>query len=243
MPTQVKRLFILFGLAVAILIITRHFLVPVSFGRYGHYRANAVDEIARLEPHYAGHVACAECHEDIVATRSTSKHAVVACEACHGPGLAHTQNPTEQKMSLPSGRERCGYCHNYDASRPTGFPQIDPARHGKNEPCMTCHNPHHPEPTGKVEACEACHAEIVRTLSMGRHKTLDCTTCHGSGTTHISDPGRMRPDVPRTRNFCGGCHSDSASSPESVPRIDLSAHGEDYLCWQCHFPHLPEARR
>ena len=47
-PQQVIPLAILFGLAIVGLILIRHFLVPDTFGEYGHYRAKAVDEIAAL---------------------------------------------------------------------------------------------------------------------------------------------------------------------------------------------------
>jgi ribosomal protein S27AE len=27
---------------------------------------------------------------------------------------------------------------------------------------------------------------------------------------------------------------------KDVPKVDFASHGEKYLCWQCHYPHLPE---
>jgi hypothetical protein len=243
MPSQVKRLLLLFAVAAVALILLRHFLIPKSFGRYGHYRADAVGAIAASELRYSGHLVCAECHDDIAGTKKASKHAPVSCETCHGPGYSHSQDPTENKISVPSGRERCGYCHNYDASRPTGFPQIDPAEHGADEPCASCHNPHQPELKVETAACEGCHTEIARTLSQGRHRSLNCTTCHGSKTKHQVDPKNIKPEMPASRDFCAQCHAENAAGPKNVPRIDMAAHGQDYLCWQCHFPHLPEARR
>jgi DnaJ-class molecular chaperone len=255
MPSQVKRLLLLFAMAAVVLILLRHFLIPRSFGRYGHYRADAVGAIAASGLRYSGHLVCAECHDDIANTKSASKHAPVTCEACHGPGYSHSQDPTENKISVPSGRERCGYCHNYDASRPTGFPQIDPAAHGADEPCASCHNPHQPELNIETPACDGCHTEIARTLSKGHHRNLNCTICHGSGTKHPVDPKNIKPEMPASRDFCAQCHAKNAAGPknasgienapgiESAPRIDMATHGQDYLCWQCHFPHLPEARR
>ncbi len=243
MPSQAKRLLLLFAIAIAVLLLLRHLLVPESFGRYGHYRANAVGDVASAKLHYAGHLVCRECHEDIAAVKTSSMHAPVACEACHGPGYAHTQDPTTYKLSAPRGRKRCAYCHSYDASRPTGFPQINPAQHGGDDPCITCHNPHQPESALKVEDCEACHAEIAKAKSTSHHKTLHCTTCHGTQRGHPSDPKKVRADKPRTREFCGQCHGEDAQSPKRIPRVDMSTHGEDYVCWQCHYPHFPEARR
>ncbi len=243
MPSQAKRLILLFAIAAAALVLVRFLLVPESFGRYGHYRADAVDEVARAEPRYAGHLVCQECHDDVAAVKKSAMHESISCEACHGPGFAHTEDPFESKPLAPRGRKRCAFCHRYDPSRPTGFPQIEPEEHGGDEPCITCHNPHQPEPPVPVESCEACHREIAKTKSTSHHLSLHCTTCHGTQTGHPNDPKTIRPDKPRTRSFCGQCHSEDASSPETIPRIDLDTHGEDYLCWQCHYPHFPEARR
>jgi len=60
-------------------------MVPESFGKYGHYRANAVDDVMNLDIAYAGFEACADCHDDVVETKAGSRHAGVACESCHGP--------------------------------------------------------------------------------------------------------------------------------------------------------------
>jgi hypothetical protein len=43
------------------------------------------------------------------------------------------------------------------------------------------------------------------------------------------------------KEFCGTCHARGADSPPEIPRIDLATHGGTYLCWQCHYPHHPEA--
>ncbi len=94
-----------------------------------------------------------------------------------------------------------------------------------------------------VEACEACHAEIARTKSASHHVSLACTTCHGTQSNHALDPEHIRPDKPRTRNFCGQCHAEDAMGPAAAPKVDIATHGEDYLCWQCHYPHYPEAIR
>ena len=47
-----------------------------------------------------------------------------------------------------------------------------------------------------------------------------------------------RPELAEGR-FCGTCHA--ADIPD-VPQVNLRDHGEPYVCWQCHYPHYPEAR-
>ena len=72
----------------------RGFFVPKSFGEYGHYRGNAIGEIAARPIHYAGHQACETCHTDVVDEKKDGKHAQVNCEACHGPLAKHADDPS-----------------------------------------------------------------------------------------------------------------------------------------------------
>jgi formate-dependent nitrite reductase cytochrome c552 subunit len=145
MPVQVRRLLVLFAVAIGGFLVARHFLLPESFGLYGHYRAKAVDLVASQNPEYAGHLACSDCHEEVAALKNSSKHTGVACETCHGPAASHVSDPMQSKPPRPTERSHCGLCHYYEASRPVDFPQIDPAEHGGQEKCVSCHNPHSPE--------------------------------------------------------------------------------------------------
>ena len=242
MPQQVNRLVILFALLVLGLFLARHYLVPKTFGRLGHYRAAALETIMARGIRYAGRQACADCHEDVVKMHGLSHHQTVACEACHGPAAAHTEAPMEHKPPAPRGRGYCPLCHGYDPSRPTGFPQIDPVAHNPLKACISCHNPHAPEPPHVPEECSACHGEIARTKAVSPHALLACTRCHETDERHKVTPRLSRPAKPRDRAFCGQCHDKNAKSPKEIPRIDLASHGERYVCWQCHYPHNPELR-
>ena len=74
----------LFVLAFVIFLVVRHFVVPESFGKYGHYRANAMNDVASHPTKFAGHETCEGCHADVADKKSHGKHAHVNCEACHG---------------------------------------------------------------------------------------------------------------------------------------------------------------
>ncbi len=242
MPQQVKRLFVLFAVFGVGLALARHFLMPRTFGQRGHYRAAAVSLVEEQPMRYAGREACATCHEDVAAVESNGHHRTVACENCHGPAAAHVEAPSENQLPAPRGRGYCPLCHGYNPSRPTGFPQIDPVTHNPLKPCITCHDPHHPEPPHIPKECSACHGEIARTKAVSAHALLQCTQCHNVPTQHKVTPWLVRPSKPTTREFCGTCHAKDARSPKEIPRVDMETHGARYLCWQCHYPHLPEGR-
>jgi hypothetical protein len=241
LPEQIKRLVVVFIVLIAALILVRGFLVPEDFGEYGHYRASAVDEIIDQKMHFAGHQICNECHDDIGTVKQTGYHRNLACEVCHGPALDHTGDPEAHIPPAPRDRGYCPLCHEYNPSRPTGFPQIISKSHNPMEACISCHNPHDPNPPNTPRECTACHAEIARTKSLSPHVNVACTTCHDVPDGHKVSPHEILAGKPRERAFCGTCHSDTSSADKHIPRIDLETHEPRYVCWQCHYPHLPEA--
>ncbi len=240
-PDQIKRLIVPFVLLAVVLVVMRYFLVPRSFGEYGHYRADAVDEIAHLDIKNAGHEACSVCHPDITQLKSTGHHRDVSCEVCHEPAQAHSDDPTGVKPPAPRDRGVCSLCHGYHPSRPTGFPQILPTTHNPMKPCFTCHNPHDPRPPHAPKECSSCHLHIARIMSESAHADLSCTRCHETSKKHMVEPKDFRSTTPIERGFCGGCHAAGAHGPKEFPRVDMMEHYNEYLCWQCHYPHLPEA--
>jgi len=241
-PQQVISLAIVFAILIAALIAARIILVPDSFGEYGHYRADAVDEIKAQKIHYAGYNACGECHEEILEQKAKSNHRLVSCEVCHGPAAEHVEAPDEFTPTAPRDRGYCPLCHGYDPSRPTGFPQIITTTHNPGKPCMTCHNPHNPLLPHKPEECSACHREIATIKRVSYHSSVPCERCHSVPEQHSTSPRFALAKKPSDREFCGECHARNASAPREIPRVDMSSHGERYLCWDCHYPHNPEAK-
>jgi hypothetical protein len=239
-PEQLKRLPVLFVIAVAALLVVRSYLVPDDFGTYGHYRASAVAEIADLPIHYAGHQICADCHDEEVALKQSGYHKGLACEICHGPAAVHTDDPDLGSLRIPDHRGYCPLCHEYLPSRPTGFPQIVTASHNPRKACVSCHDPHDPTPPSTPAECEACHATIARTKAVSDHVYLPCTRCHEAAEEHKIEPRRYPPSRPQTREFCGGCHALDSGVDEVAKRVNMDTHGEQHVCWQCHYPHMPE---
>ena len=110
------------------------------------------------------------------------------------------------------------------------------------KPCIDCHNPHDPKPSETPKSCEACHAQIANSKSLSKHVYVPCIKCHETPEQHKVQPRQVFAGKPANREFCGGCHGIEALSDEEIPRIDLQTHEESYVCWQCHYPHQPEAQ-
>jgi hypothetical protein len=121
----------------------RGYVVPKSFGQYGHYRAAAMTEIAAHPAKFAGHEACETCHSDKAELKSKGKHAGLNCEACHGPLATHANDPSISP-GKPDTATLCVRCHAASAARPKNFPQVVADEHSNGVPCETCHQPHSP---------------------------------------------------------------------------------------------------
>ena len=134
----------LFVLAFFVFLVVRHYVVPKSFGQYGHYRGAAIGEVAAHPVKFAGHEACEGCHTDVLDTKKGGKHAHVNCEACHGALADHANDPATITPVKPDTAVLCARCHTASAAKPKGFPQVMPADHSSGVPCETCHNPHSP---------------------------------------------------------------------------------------------------
>ncbi len=137
------RVAAVFLLGIAAFLGVRGFLVPKSFGQFGHYRGNALKEMSARQVHYAGHQACETCHSDVVEKKKTGKHVNVNCEACHGPLAKHADDPSEAPAKLDTA-VLCAKCHEANAAKPKNFPQVATADHSSGLPCDTCHQPHTP---------------------------------------------------------------------------------------------------
>lgn len=120
----------------------------------------------------------------------------VQCEACHGPGSHHAEDPYGVQMVVERSSQLCGECHvrgnpaEIDASN--GFEkhheQYEDLYNSKHFAlsCVTCHDPHasslysddtvNPD-KGIRQTCETCHWENL-TQNNPKHANLDCIDCH-----------------------------------------------------------------
>ncbi|HTT24745.1 MAG TPA: multiheme c-type cytochrome [Candidatus Sulfotelmatobacter sp.] len=132
-------------LALLLFVVLRAAVVPKSFGQYGHYRGNAIAEIAGRTPAFAGHEVCEGCHTDVVDQKKLGRHVSVPCEACHGAQARHADDPATVKPQLPDTAVICARCHEANSAKPKAFPQVVSADHSGGLACNTCHKPHTPK--------------------------------------------------------------------------------------------------
>jgi cytochrome c553 len=172
MPKHITRLLTLMGAALVLALIARWFLIPDSFYRFGHFRANSVTEIAAREPAFQGAGYCATCHSERHAEWSANNHKSVACETCHGAAKGHPENG---KLPIPADTVAlCTLCHEAMPGRPPTQPQVVVAQHAANQQCKTCHNAHTPKIAAVV-------AKVEGDVAAGRKRADEqCASCHGA---------------------------------------------------------------
>jgi hypothetical protein len=138
------RVALVFVVGIFAFVALRAVLVPRSFGEYGHYRGNAIAEIAAKPIVFAGHQTCETCHVDIATLKSQGKHVSVNCEACHGAQAQHAEDPGTVQPAKLDTAILCVRCHAVNGAKPKSFPQVIASDHSTGLPCETCHQPHSP---------------------------------------------------------------------------------------------------
>lgn len=138
------RLAAVFVVGLLLFLVVRGFLVPKSFGQYGHYRGEALADLSSHPVNFAGHQTCDSCHSDVLEKKKDGKHAHVNCEACHGPLAKHADDPASVKPEKLDTAVLCVRCHEANTAKPKAFPQVASADHSNGLACDTCHQPHSP---------------------------------------------------------------------------------------------------
>lgn len=204
MPKHIARLIVLLGVLGAAGLAAKSYFTAGSFYRYGHYRGNAVAEIASDRPKYENTESCGSCHAERYAEwshgvhDSAGIHKVVKCEVCHGAAggrddkgmFRHSasgpQHPDTLRLTVPTDTAQlCTRCHSKDPARPAEQRQIALAAHGESKPCWSCHNPHSP----KLLVGAAAPATQRGDAAAGEAKAALCAGCHGPRGVSRNLPG------------------------------------------------------
>ena len=204
MPKHIVRLIlVIMGFAV-VAVAARNYLTDKSFYEYGHYRGDAIPEIARDIPKYQGVAYCKSCHAAQFAEWSEGVHdsadigKVVKCEVCHGPaggrdpqqGFINATtgplHPTSLKLVVPTDtRVLCTLCHEKMPGRPLQQAQIVIKDHAGTQQCTLCHNPHSP----RMFFGSPPPPSNPGTAAAGKDKTATCAVCHGVEGVSANLPG------------------------------------------------------
>ncbi len=204
MPKHIARLLLLLVAFGVIAVTARNLLVDKSFYEYGHYRGNAVVEIAQDKPKFQGVAYCRTCHAARFAEWSTGVHdrpdigKVVKCEVCHGPGGGRDPqhdyvnaatgpvHPDALKLTVPTDtRALCTLCHERMPGRPVQQAQIVIDDHAGTQQCTLCHKPHSPRTFVGALAAPSHPGDAAA----GKAKAEACAGCHGDAGVSAGLPG------------------------------------------------------
>jgi len=132
----------------------------------------------------------------------------VQCEACHGPGDKHIEDPNHNGMTVNRDASACGACHirgeKYLIPAKGGFirhheqyNEFYNSVHARFLNCDTCHDPHtkvHYGEDGITRLCSECHNNQVNVTAMA---SFDCTACHmpPAAKSAVGDTGKFTGDV------------------------------------------------
>ncbi len=178
---------------------------------------------------YVGSDTCKGCHEDLAKKMEHSLHGKLlgtkvskgdlqprGCEACHGPGSKHMEDPANPAFNIRFGKKS------------------PLAATDKNSVCLQCHakgkqmlwqgSPH----DSRDVACATCHSVHAgtekRLLKIVKPEKFDSR-------------GQASNDVQFT--LCGQCHQVRAMQFQRSSHMPLSDRGEAgrLTCTSCHNPH------
>jgi len=169
---------------------------------------------------YAGPDFCANCHEDIHAEWSVTRHS----QAFSSPIF-------QQNWEELGSQFTCLSCHTtgYDAEAATyAFPGVT---------CESCHGPYqigHPEQpmpiTPDAELCATCHETTTGEWRASRHGQVgvQCQSCH--------NPHSQTPLADSVTALCSNCHQDPGET------YTHSTHANAGLeCSNCHMYTSPQS--
>ena len=196
---------------------------------------------------YVGSETCAACHEDQFKSFSDTKHAKLpelaswkdkakGCESCHGPGKAHTEDPSVTniisfKNKTPKQTsETCLTCH----AGKEDHNQFRRGEHWRNNVgCTDCHTAHGPD-HGKFQdgSMTRVNGASVLNPSPAMLKTNEqqlCIKCHSEVKSHFNKPFRHK--VMEGAMKCSDCHNPHGGFETKQTKLAV---GGDVACVKCH---------
>jgi len=203
---------------------------------------------------------CQTCHDDIVSSFEKSPHwktmndtrgghAMQGCEACHGAGGEHADDPSKSLFDFKTAKteditNRCLTCH------ASGSEHISASNsfHRQNDvSCTSCHSMHHAATKehmlikAEPALCYSCHLQQKAQFNMPfRHRVneglITCTDCHNQhGTGGVLEGDHLIRQVRTSASgdvVCFKCHTDK-QGPFVFEHAAVRLEG----CGTCHIAH------
>jgi cytochrome c553 len=237
MPKHIVRLLGLVTVIAIVVFSAKHFLTPDSFYQYGHFRGNAVAEIASKVPKLDGSASCEQCHKAVYAewtagihrkaTRNNAIQGVVyksgpGCEVCHtGPAGNH---PSKEAMPL-SIEDRVTTITHKHMDHPANVPsrKLLLSPEDMRSVCLNCHE--------KLEARPIFQRQIEVASHSGEEFCTKCHNPHSPRIIYASLPQVRRGDPQAGKAaaaVCSGCHGEAGMST-SPTFPNLAGQHADFL--------------
>ena len=217
---------------------------------------------------YIGSETCLECHEEVAKTlgphgsQGFAKLSAHGCEACHGPGSVHAEDPdVEANRPSLSGKSAaevsavCQQCHDGRAQ----FFWAGSTHETRGVACIDCHSVHAAKSetarlkaANVMEQCFDCHKNIRADLWKNSHHPIregkiSCVDCHNP---HGTQTAKMI-SADSVNDLCYTCHTEkrgpfiwehapvresclNCHTPHGSNHIKLQKTSVPYLCQQCH---------
>lgn len=134
--------------------LVRFLAVPESFGIYGYYRGDNLEEQMNMPLVHLESAFCQECHQEEFSDWQANNHRTVNCEVCHGHWEIHNGNL--KTMTAVKSDDACMLCHQALTGRPESVSLIQSLElhlaeleesGTDKQTCVECHEPHAPHAT------------------------------------------------------------------------------------------------
>lgn len=207
---------------------------------------------------YVGSETCKGCHEDLFKKIEHSLHGKLlgtklsrtdvqrrGCEACHGPGSKHLEDPANPAFNLRFGKKTsltatdqnsvCLQCH----QRGKQILWQGSPHETRDVSCVSCHSTHASQAekgqlkkATQSDLCSQCHQVKAMQFQRSSHMPvkegkLTCSSCHNA---HGTTTERLIPEI-SINESCTKCHADKRGPVlwEHAPVIES--------CLNCHVAH------
>lgn len=147
---------VIIGIATGMGFVVKAQLTPDSFGTYGHYRADAIDEEVLRPIRHGTNTSCLTCHTYEAAIHLKGRHQTISCEFCHGTYADHVNNG-KKIGTLPVKKDTeittlCLRCHNTEIKarsqaviKTVAMPEhLESQKVKVTHTCNQCHHVHAP---------------------------------------------------------------------------------------------------